>query len=819
MIIKVIQFQKRRKSSLRSLAKYMLNPQGKEHRVGEVNMLNMLSKDPMDGVTEMELTQMRNTRAQSPDVMHLVISFPAGEKPSADVLTMIQARILNSLGMSEHQCLTASHIDTDHFHVHMAINKIHPKTFNLIDPYQSWNKLAQCCIDCERDYGLLKDNHVVNRILYTEDGEVIEDYISRDDNYIRNQKARDMDFRIESESLTRFVKDNLKQPLYDAKSWEEIHKMLASNGLKIREQGNGLVIQSVASGINVKLSSISRGLSKNQLVEKLGVFKEPSIDILPKPVRHYRNESLYRQYREERANENPMYSAQYQRILDKSKKIRENIWKTYKHGLVQGELFLSKRDLYDYRKKLREIKNNELAKLDKEIKEELKALRESRPKRCGYVEWLQQQANNGNTEALLELRKRTEIKIRQESKFVNMVEIAGEAPHKLYASTPQLKIDSVTKSGTVIYNLNDTPIRDTGNLLHIDDECSPQTLQSVLLMAKEKFQGSPLTINGNPAFKTQIVIAASLMNEELTFADKELQSTYLRLKEAAYAERRQGKFGLDARPARGSHGGTRSQPSVWSRAADKGLGELGVTMERQERNKLRDYTKLAGRVSNNRLYTDPVSLARNTRAIKYPDPNEVASNPQSRERASLAKLSIRSPKVSDEAIYRNVQRRRNAQLMHEMPVVVVADRSMERQEGIDRSMLGTDVGDRLHKRQGENRGRGPSVRHVDERRRSTQRNAGLIAAEALIAERNAKREIIPSILPHRLFREGETGEFLYGGMRHLNGATVVLLKKADEVVVKPILHSEVKAYKEQKVNASITMKSSESLTKTKARGR
>ena len=126
--------------------------------------------------------------------MHLVVSFPAGEVPSKEVLEEIEDRLAKSLGMEMHQRISVTHHDTDHFHLHVAINKVHPVTHNLISPAFSWTALAKCALKCEQDFKLSNDNHVVQRVLFVNGNRVAEDY-DPEDEYIRNQNARDMDFK------------------------------------------------------------------------------------------------------------------------------------------------------------------------------------------------------------------------------------------------------------------------------------------------------------------------------------------------------------------------------------------------------------------------------------------------------------------------------------------------------------------------------------------------------------------------------------------------------------------------------------------------
>ena len=93
---------------------------------------------------EIAATQWLNTRAKSPRTYHLIISLRAGENPDAQTLRVIEERFCNALGYAEHQRVSVVHHDTDNVHIHVAINKIHPRTLTLHDPIRDYITLKIC---------------------------------------------------------------------------------------------------------------------------------------------------------------------------------------------------------------------------------------------------------------------------------------------------------------------------------------------------------------------------------------------------------------------------------------------------------------------------------------------------------------------------------------------------------------------------------------------------------------------------------------------------------------------------------------------------
>lgn len=806
MIVKVIERATRNPNNFPALISYLTNTQEKEHRVGNIRMTGLVSYDVKDAVLEVQSTQDRNIRAVGSDVMHIVVSFREGDHPTPEVIQMVEDRMANALGMKEHQRISVVHHDTDQLHLHIAINKIHPKSYRMITPFQSWNKLAQVCLDCERDYGIAPDNHVVNHVLITADNQQkIENYYP-DENYIRNQKARDMDFQLESQSLIRFMKDNIKDSLYEAKSWEELHQTLAENGLKIREQANGLVFQSVASGINVKASSISRGLSKTSLEKRLGTFVPSKIEVLPKvqppPVR---NETLYAKYKEEQQRRwaaRPDMKAAYQAIRQEAAEARREIYAKYGKD-IYANMLTSSYARKMYYMTLKDIRNKELAALKERTEERRRAL--YKPiERQSYIQWLQVEAANNNIDALLELRRRQSREMRERAK---KQALGGEGSHRLFPTDKLMPIDSVTKHGTVIYRCGDITVRDTGNLLHVDDGYSLEVLQTVLKTAQSKFEGG-LTLNGSDDFKTQVLIAASLMKEDLVFADPQVQQLYLQMKETAYEEQRHGRYGINARPVCRSNG---FRYSVRHRPGET-VDQTGK--RRRESANWEHPNDLLEQRRGTIEYPDPTKLIIERREyIKSIDPNEYINREDVRRTAESRCTHFSYPRLenlSDAAYRYAIERRRRADVMHEMPGGYVDDNHLVRQEGADLSMHSVGRRNGLQQQSVAVGGQTDGLRRVPSGNRAFNKieqramNAQKAATD-YANERNTIRSKVTDVLPHRVMGSEDSGTYKYAGMRHVNGSTIVLFNTGTEMLVKPIRPSEVKSYKAVKVNSSINI--------------
>lgn len=138
MIIRHIPMKSIRKSSFASLVEYIRDPQDKKERVGQIRISNCNSIETNWAVHEILATQALNQRAKGDKTYHLLISFAAEDNPSAKTLKEIEERAVATIGFSEHQRISTVHYDTDNLHVHVAINKIHPKRHTLFEPYRTY---------------------------------------------------------------------------------------------------------------------------------------------------------------------------------------------------------------------------------------------------------------------------------------------------------------------------------------------------------------------------------------------------------------------------------------------------------------------------------------------------------------------------------------------------------------------------------------------------------------------------------------------------------------------------------------------------------
>lgn len=139
-------------------AKNLVDYITQDHKAQNITISNISDGiiSTQDAVAYIENVQCRNTRSKSDKNYHFVMSFPVGERPSDQDLKEMEEVVVSQLGFGGHQRISAQHIDTDHFHVHVMVNKIDPITYKNITPKSDYAILTEASRSFEKKYDLTR---------------------------------------------------------------------------------------------------------------------------------------------------------------------------------------------------------------------------------------------------------------------------------------------------------------------------------------------------------------------------------------------------------------------------------------------------------------------------------------------------------------------------------------------------------------------------------------------------------------------------------------------------------------------------------------
>jgi len=118
------------RSSFRALKNYLAQERDRQTREirarGEIVLSdNLLS--PETAAAEMRGVASENTRVKDP-VYHYQPCWHPGGRPTQEPWQSAANKSIQSLGFQEHQYILGAHSDTEHFHVHVMVNRVHPET-------------------------------------------------------------------------------------------------------------------------------------------------------------------------------------------------------------------------------------------------------------------------------------------------------------------------------------------------------------------------------------------------------------------------------------------------------------------------------------------------------------------------------------------------------------------------------------------------------------------------------------------------------------------------------------------------------------------
>jgi hypothetical protein len=495
MISKKVAMKTPEKSRFGKLVAYLLDPKGKKTRVGEVTITNCVSTDTTWAVREVAATQQLNARAKSDRTYHLLVSLRAGENPDAKTLRLIEERFCTELGYAEHQRVSVVHHDTDNVHIHVAINKIHPKTLTLHDPVRDYKTRSKLCAILEHELGLAQDNHQRGQT-----------------------RGNDVTPKSGQESFQAWLQRHA-QGFIDAMTWEEFHGIADAHGVRLDLRANGFVFTNRRSLIHVKASSVDRRLGKTALEARLGTFipseyqqgrGENGYQKRPRFVR-LETSRLWEEYEAQRELHKTLRQAKLVSLAAKralqidaakaSARAKRSVIKMTLKGVGRRIAYAAVQN--ELRQAIRAV----IAR----IREELRALT-SGTQQLAWVDWLQQQASNGRNDALEALRV-----ARGRGRAITL------SATRTAAVPPPLGAQAqVTKQGTVIQKVGEHEIRDTSKGLNVETNVGDDVLVELISRAAERFEGG-LTAYGPADFQLRIARVAGVNHLAVSFADRELE--------------------------------------------------------------------------------------------------------------------------------------------------------------------------------------------------------------------------------------------------------------------------------------------------------
>lgn len=515
------------------LATYIADQKGADERVVGLRITNCAAGDDFAlAVKEIENTQASNKRGKGDKSYHLVIAFPEGERPSLEQLRQIEDSMIAAIGLEDHQRISAIHDDTDNLHVHVAINKVHPTTRRLVEPFYDKQKLMAACIALEKEHGLIQVNH----------GERAERLVNRVGSKMEAYSGR--------LSLQKWVADeaagDLRAGLANAANWQDLHKVFQSQGLELRLRGAGLVAAAIGQRATIKASSIDRAFSLGSLAKRFGEFEEAAVAIKAEaPQRQYvpaaahgspDGKALYAEYQAQREEAVRLRAMARVDLAASHDTYGQRLRRHYKERLasLRSEVYLRGDEKARRRAEIAAERDRDLATRRDAAKLQRQQIDAANPL-LTWQAFLQREAERGDERAVTSLRRQHDSRSRIAGDILTAADLTKA--RDVVAKRQQV---SAKRNGDMVYTVADGGrVTDQVDVIRMDALSTAAALLA-LELAEVRFGDQPLVIEGTDAFVAAIVSVAALPGSTIRFSDPELEAR----RQAAIARR-----GMDFDPA------------------------------------------------------------------------------------------------------------------------------------------------------------------------------------------------------------------------------------------------------------------------------
>ncbi len=578
MLAKVSKKRRDGGTSFRSLTDYIVQEIDEEtgEIVGRGEVWSVEILDPVTAAKEMKLVALMNPRCADP-VYHYILTWREGEQPASAQWEESVRETLAALGFAGHQAVAVAHTNTGNFHVHVAVNRVHPETYKAHYPEWSHRSLDECLRRLERRFGWQEDHGL---FVWNEELEqpvrtpkwLLDRWRREREEQGRGAigKAGAREAFTDLESLEGYCRGEPARALrkaFDAEgcSWQSLHQTLARYGLALHpgERGGYTVSRMHQSEPRVKASTALREVFAGKklralLDRRLGPFEAsagplPHAEKIYKPNRPHRGEqrerrailrnALIGQYRDyKRSLPSPaLPSAQEinqrrQAITDYFRAEREKV-KASAMAPAERRAALSVLAM-------RAVQAREALRVElREQRATAKAVAAPTP----WAEWVADQAARGDQAAISALRgiayadrrRRRAMELADQESGNAIMAADGvprdpeEPPRNLLAHI-QWQVNRQTGSVTYTFRAGRFPVSftDEGRRILLSNAAtrSHDAIEAGLKLARQKF-GPLLTIAGDPAFQARVVEVLVAMRPpmDVRFSDPELEAHRLSL--------------------------------------------------------------------------------------------------------------------------------------------------------------------------------------------------------------------------------------------------------------------------------------------------
>lgn len=265
----------RKAERIRSLADYIVAPE-KENGMEKciyAGALGFVCNDFESQKAEMIALAATAVRSRDP-INHYMLSWREDERPTPAQVDEAVAMFVRHLGLEGHQVLFGLHDDTNNQHIHIVINRVHPLTGKVIEINNGFDREAGhqaiALIEERQGWSRLKNS----RYIVNEQGEPERRTPAGKEKAERQPttEKRDRELQHGEKSAERIAQEIAGPLIRQAGSWQELHALLAEQGMRYERKGSGALIY--VGDVALKASNVDRQASFSAMQKRLGLYQE-----------------------------------------------------------------------------------------------------------------------------------------------------------------------------------------------------------------------------------------------------------------------------------------------------------------------------------------------------------------------------------------------------------------------------------------------------------------------------------------------------------------------------------------------------------------
>lgn len=277
-------------------------------KVDLVGFVNLPGDDFARCQREMIATVMRAPGADP--LEHYVLAWQSHEQPRPEQVHRAAEIFLEVMGLSENQAIYAAHSNTENYHLHIVVNRVHPRTFERVEAGGAWqvDTIHQALALIEYEQGWASEPNALYRaddrgVFHNATNIHVRDangptgkYPTREQRAAERERtaaekeklpieeqlsegARAFEKRTRLQSFERVAKTIVRKHLRESRSWPELHQRLADEGFQYELGASGARIRWGERTLAASEADRSGALKQMERRKGFGPFEPAASDL------------------------------------------------------------------------------------------------------------------------------------------------------------------------------------------------------------------------------------------------------------------------------------------------------------------------------------------------------------------------------------------------------------------------------------------------------------------------------------------------------------------------------------------------------------